>query len=165
MRERAGAGRWIPDRQRLCTTSAAIGTPLPVASAGVGRRFGLRHHAGQVLNAKAGNSLDGGLDSIETYTSNAGGLLYHGNGVWQYNWQTPKSLAGQCFSVKLDPISLNGVTDFLFSKSRKPQEGITPPQSRASGDLARMLSDLEMFGPVLRRDATMGSTQACPFTS
>jgi len=28
--------------------------------------------------------------------------MYHGNGVWQYNWQTPKSYAGHCVELTLN---------------------------------------------------------------
>ena len=53
-------------------------------------------------------------DAIETYTSNAGGLMYHGSGVWQYNWQTPKSYAGKCVAMTLN---LTGdSTTFKFTK-------------------------------------------------
>jgi hypothetical protein len=58
--------------------------------------------------------LDGNIDPIEVYAANASGLMYHGNGVWQYNWQTPKSLAGHCVQVTLDPVG--GSTLFKFTK-------------------------------------------------
>jgi hypothetical protein len=28
--------------------------------------------------------------------------MYHSNGVWQYDWQTQKSLAGHCVEMKLN---------------------------------------------------------------
>lgn len=34
-------------------------------------------------------------DVVETYT-NASGLLYLGDGTWQFNWKTAKAYAGQC---------------------------------------------------------------------
>jgi hypothetical protein len=95
--------------------SAAIGTPLPIASAGVGDASVYNTPAVRYSIEECGD-LDGGVDAIETYTSNTGGLMYHGNGVWQYNWQTPKTLAGKCVSVFLSPTSLNGETDFTFTK-------------------------------------------------
>ena len=95
--------------------SAALGTPLPIASAGVGDASVYGTPAVKYTIEDC-NDLDGGVDAIETYTSNTGGLMYHGNGVWQYNWQTPKTLAGKCVSVTLNPVSLNGETDFFFTK-------------------------------------------------
>ena len=95
--------------------SAALGTPLPVASAGVGDASVYGTPAVRYTIEDC-DDLDGGIDAIETYTSNTGGLMYHGNGVWQYNWQTPKTLAGTCVSVFLSPTSLNGETDFVFTK-------------------------------------------------
>ena len=95
--------------------SAALGTPLPVASVGVGDASVYNTPAVRYTTEDC-DDLDGGLDAIETYTSNTGGLMYHGNGVWQYNWQTPKSLATKCVSVFLSPTSLGGETDFFFTK-------------------------------------------------
>jgi len=95
--------------------SAALGTPLPIASAGVGDASVYNTPAVR-YTVEDCNDLDGGVDAIETYTSNTGGLMYHGNGVWQYNWQTPKTLAGKCVSVFLSPTSLGGETDFTFVK-------------------------------------------------
>jgi hypothetical protein len=41
------------------------------------------------------------VDAIETYTSNAG-LQYLGDGNWRFNWQTPKSYAGQCRVMRIN---------------------------------------------------------------
>ena len=114
MRERTGAGKgYLIDN--VTHESAALGTPLPIASAGVGDASVYGTPAVK-YTVEDCNDLDGGVDAIETYTSNTGGLMYHGNGVWQYNWQTPKSLAGKCTSVWLNPTSLHGETDFQFTK-------------------------------------------------
>jgi probable HAF family extracellular repeat protein len=40
-------------------------------------------------------------DSVEEYAAGASGLQYMGDGVWQYNWKTPKSYAGQCRTMVL----------------------------------------------------------------
>ena len=32
--------------------------------------------------------------------------MYHGNGVWQYNWQTKKPYAGKCVEVDAEPSEL-----------------------------------------------------------
>jgi hypothetical protein len=95
--------------------SAALGTPLPVASAGVGDAT---VYNTPPITAKVETcGQDDELDAIEVYASNnVVGLMYHGNGVWQYNWQTPKTLAGKCVEVKLSPAGLNGQTDFFFTK-------------------------------------------------
>jgi hypothetical protein len=94
-------------------TSDTLG--LPIASAGVGDASVYNTPAVR-YTVEDCTELDGGVDAIETYTSNTGGLMYHGNGVWQYNWQTPKTLAGKCTSVFLSPTSLIGETDFTFTK-------------------------------------------------
>ena len=114
MRERTGAGKgYLIDN--VTHESAALGTPLPIASAGVGDASVYGTPAVK-YTVEDCNDLDGGVDAIETYTSNTGGLMYRGNGVWQYNWQTPKTLAGKCVSVTLNPVSLNGEMDFQFTK-------------------------------------------------
>jgi hypothetical protein len=76
---------------------------LPIASAGVsdasvygsGLPFTL-----QGLNCNALDDLT--LDAIETYAPGATGLAYHGNGVWQYNFQTQKAWAGKCVQWTLN---------------------------------------------------------------
>jgi hypothetical protein len=58
--------------------------------------------------------LGGDIDAIEVYAPGASGLMYHGNGVWQYNWQTPKGYAGHCVEMTLN---LTGdSTSFRFIK-------------------------------------------------
>jgi hypothetical protein len=95
--------------------SAALGTPLPVASEGVSDPSVYNNPPIKVTGEDC-DDLPGALDPIEVYASNANGLMYHGNGVWQYNWQTPKSLAGKCVEVALAPASLDGSTLFKFTK-------------------------------------------------
>jgi hypothetical protein len=95
--------------------STALGTPLPVASQGVSDPSVYNNPPIQAKVETCG--ADDELDPIEVYASNnVVGLMYHGNGVWQYNWQTPRTLAGKCVEVKLSPVSLNGQTDFFFTK-------------------------------------------------
>jgi hypothetical protein len=96
--------------------SAALGTPLPVLSAGVGDVSIYNNPPITVTGENCGDLPPGDLDPIEVYAANANGLMYHGNGVWQYNWQTPKSLAGKCVEVALSPAALNGSTMFMFTK-------------------------------------------------
>jgi hypothetical protein len=96
--------------------SAALGTPLPVTSVGVGDANVYNTPAVRYTIEDCNTLDDLNTDAIETYTSNTGGLMYHGNGVWQYNWQTPKTLAGKCTRVYLSPTSLGGETDFTFVK-------------------------------------------------
>jgi hypothetical protein len=54
-------------------------------------------------------------DAIETYTGNSG-LQYQGNGTWQFNWQTPKSYAGQCRVLRLNLAdgASNRLAEFRF---------------------------------------------------
>ena len=40
--------------------------------------------------------------------------MYHGNGVWQYNWQTPKSYANKCVELTLNVADYS--TLFKFTK-------------------------------------------------
>ena len=96
------------------TTSDTLG--LPVASVGAGDPS-VYDNPPITVNAEACDGLPGGeLDPIEIYASNANGLMYHGNGVWQYNWKTPTKLAGKCVEVALSPASLDGSTLFKFVK-------------------------------------------------
>ena len=85
-------------------TSSQIGTPLPVATQGVSDPavYGNSVFSPALAPSNECASSAGDLDPIETYTSNAGGLMYHGNGVWQYNWQTPKSYGGKCVELTLN---------------------------------------------------------------
>jgi hypothetical protein len=97
--------------------SAALGTPLPVTSQGVSDPSVYNNPPIKVKAETCGQNDD--YDVIEIYASNANGLMYHGNGVWQYNWQTPKSLATKCVQVTLDPVGTPGglgSTDFFFTK-------------------------------------------------
>jgi hypothetical protein len=104
----------------VSTTSATLTAEntLPVASAGVGDASVYNNPPITVtgVNAAECAPTDGDIDAIEVYAANVGGLMYHGNGVWQYNWQTPKSLAGKCVEVALSPASLNGSTLFKLVK-------------------------------------------------
>jgi hypothetical protein len=104
----------------VSTTSATLTAEntLPVASAGVGDPSVYNNPPITVTGANASECAptDGDIDTIEVYAANAGGLMYHGNGVWQYNWQTPKSLAGKCVEVALSPASLDGSTLFKLVK-------------------------------------------------
>ena len=96
--------------------SEALGTPLPTGSVGVGDASIYDTPPITVTGENCGDLPPGGLDPIEVYAANANGLMYHGNGVWQYNWQTPKSLAGKCVEVALSPAALNGSTLFMLTK-------------------------------------------------
>ena len=109
------AGQGLPDRQRhlreLGSRHAAAG-----ASAGVGDASIYNNPPITVTGENCGDLPPGELDPIEVYAANANGLTYHGNGVWQYNWQTPKSLAGKCVEVALSPAALGGSTLFMLTK-------------------------------------------------
>jgi hypothetical protein len=89
---------------------------LPVLSAGVGDASIYGTPPITVTGENCGDLPPGELDPIEVYATNANGLMYHGNGVWQYNWQTPKSLAGKCVEVALSPAALTGSTLFMLTK-------------------------------------------------
>jgi hypothetical protein len=42
------------------------------------------------------------VDDIEQYSTSPSGLQYLGDGLWQYNWKTEKSYAGQCRTMYLN---------------------------------------------------------------
>ncbi len=83
MVNQANAGRTIPTKWRLTTTSGvAVSDPNSFVS----------------LTSRlvtCGTFSGAAPDEIETYVGNSG-LQYQGNGNWHYNWATPKSYAGQC---------------------------------------------------------------------
>jgi hypothetical protein len=100
----AKAGQSIPAKWRLVDSN---GNPVSDPSSFVSL-------TSQQVNC--GSFDDPGTDAIETYT-NSTGLLYQGDGYWQFNWQTPKSYAGQC---RVTTVTLaDGQTisaDFQFKK-------------------------------------------------
>ena len=60
--------------------------------------------------------LEGPIDPIEAYaTPGESALMYHGNGVWQYNLKTPKAWAGKCVELTLNGID-ESATLFKFVK-------------------------------------------------
>ena len=74
-------GQTIPIKYRLLTTD---GTPVsdPAHFTGLESRT-IRH------------CVTSRVDAIETYAGESG-LRYLGDGYWQFNWKTSKSMAGQC---------------------------------------------------------------------
>ena len=83
MVNQANAGRTIPTKWRLTTTSGvAVSDPNSFVS--LTSRL-----------VSCGTFSGAAPDEIETYVGNSG-LQYQGNGNWHYNWATPKSYAGQC---------------------------------------------------------------------
>jgi hypothetical protein len=103
-------GFWIDN---VSYASNVLTTPLPVATQGVSDPsvYGTPPFT---ADGEACGDLDGNIDNIEVYASNASGLMYHGNGVWQYNWQTQKSLAGHCVRLTLN--TFDESTLFRFVK-------------------------------------------------
>jgi hypothetical protein len=53
------------------------------------------------LTSTSRGTCSGAADAVETYSGNSG-LQYLGDGFWQYNWKTSKSLAGQCRTMSLN---------------------------------------------------------------
>jgi hypothetical protein len=82
----AKAGQTLPVRFRLTDANG-----VPIADS---RAFG------SIASSSTTCSLADPVDTIETYSTNTG-LQYQGNGNWQFNWQTPKSYAGQCRVVQI----------------------------------------------------------------
>jgi hypothetical protein len=54
---------------------------------------------------------------VETYAGNSG-LLYHGDGNWQFNWKTPSNYKGTCKTLRLNLLDEGGAStrtaDFKF---------------------------------------------------
>lgn len=84
---KAKAGATIPVQFKLVD---ANGTPISTPSSFVSL-------------TSAGTTCTAGepADAIEQYTGNSG-LQYLGDGVWQYNWKTAKTYAGQCRVISLN---------------------------------------------------------------
>ena len=82
----AKAGQTVPVQFRLTDANG-----VPIADA---RAFGSITSVGTTC------SIGDPVNTIETYSTNTG-LQYHGNGDWQFNWQTPKSYAGQCRTMQI----------------------------------------------------------------
>jgi Big-like domain-containing protein len=83
----ARAGQTIPIKWRLTDQpGAAISNPSSFVSVS--------------SQSAAGACTGGPSDAIEAYAG-ASGLQSLGDGYWQFNWQTPKSYAGQCRTMTL----------------------------------------------------------------
>lgn len=76
------AGQTIPVKWRLLAGSVPVSDPSSFVSL-----------TSQRVSCA---TFDTPLDLIEEVTTNPSGLLYTGDGNWQFNWKTPKSYAGQC---------------------------------------------------------------------
>jgi hypothetical protein len=78
----AKAGQTIPVKWRLTQGGQPVSDPASFESL-----------TSRQVNCATQDDI--GLDTIESYT-NASGLLYQGDGNWQFNWKTAKNYAGQC---------------------------------------------------------------------
>jgi alpha-tubulin suppressor-like RCC1 family protein len=85
---RAKAGATIPVRWRI-TDSNGIGVSDPGSFVALGSI------------AVAGTECSGGVDTVEELAAGSSGLVYLGDGNWQYNWKTLKAYAGQCRTMSL----------------------------------------------------------------
>jgi YVTN family beta-propeller protein len=91
----ANAGQTIPIRWRL-TTAAGVPIDDPASFVSVTSRL-------SDCGAPNGSSV------IEEYAG-ASGLLYHGDGNWEFNWKTPKAYAGQCRLMYLNLVDQTAIT-------------------------------------------------------
>ena len=75
----------------------------------------LRHSPFTATGRQRSAVLGGDIDPLEAYASGESGLTYNETtGVWHYNWQTKKTLAGKCVELTLN---LSGdSTTFKFTK-------------------------------------------------
>jgi hypothetical protein len=100
----AKAGQNIPAKWRLVDSN---GNPVSDSSSFVSLTS---------RQVNCGSFDDPGTDAIETYTSSTG-LLYQGDGYWQFNWSTPKSYAGQCRVMTVTLADGQTISaDFQFKK-------------------------------------------------
>ena len=84
---KATAGQAIPIKWRL-TDANGVGISDPASFVSVTSN-----------TTGCGSGLP--TDEIETYAGSSG-LLYQGNGNWQFNWKTPKAYTGQCRTMHLN---------------------------------------------------------------
>jgi hypothetical protein len=108
----AKAGQAIPVKWRL---TDHLGNPVDDLT------LGSDTLKGDVKLAWTGSACDNGIvpDAIEVYASGGSGLQYLGDGNWQLNWKTPKTLAGHCGSLILtiyDDPALTLQAGFRFVK-------------------------------------------------
>ena len=74
-------------------------TTLPTGAAGDASILGPHPFTADSIACDLGAD----IDPIEVYTPGASGLTYNATtGMWHYNWQTPKSLAGSCVNMTLN---------------------------------------------------------------
>jgi hypothetical protein len=97
------AGQAIPAKWRLTLAAIPVSTPssfVDLMSFEVSCSTG----AGDIETA------------VEEVASGASGLLYHGDGNWQYNWKTPKNYAKKCRAmyVLFNDGSMSPLTYFKF---------------------------------------------------
>ena len=83
----AKAGQTIPVTWRL---TDAAGQPIADPASFV-----------RISSTKTATSCSDSGDAVETYAGTSG-LQYLGDGLWQFNWKTPKSYAGQCRTMILE---------------------------------------------------------------
>lgn len=83
----ANAGRTIPFKWRLVD---ANGTPITNLSGVIVRAVSMSCDSTAVA------------DAVEEYVSASTGFLNHGDGDYQYNWQSPKSYENTCKKVVID---------------------------------------------------------------
>src|SRR4029450_6946321 len=95
--------------------SSPIVTPLPVATQGVSDASVYANPPLTIEGYSCGG-LGDDIDPIEVYATNTNGLMYHGNGVWQFNLKTNKAWAGHCGQVELAGFGDSTSTLFEFTK-------------------------------------------------
>ena len=83
----ANAGRTIPVKWRIADADGVgVADPSSFVSA---------------TSASTPCDGSGGSDVIESYATGSG-LQYLGDGVWQFDWKTPKAYTGECRTLSLN---------------------------------------------------------------
>ena len=59
---------------------------------------------------------DSPQDPVEEYAAGDSGLLYKGDGYWQYNWKTPKAYWGTCrmLYIEFNSGAFSPIMNFQF---------------------------------------------------
>jgi hypothetical protein len=80
-------------------TTSSLPTTLPTGAVGDASLLGPHPFTADSISCDLGAD----IDPIEVYTPGASGLTYNATtGIWHYNWQTPKSIAGSCVQMTLN---------------------------------------------------------------
>jgi hypothetical protein len=103
-----GNGSFIDNVEYGSTPTPTLPTTAAVSDPSV---FGSKPFTADSIDCDLGAD----IDPIEVYAPGASDLTYNADtGIWHYNWQTPKSIAGSCVDMTLNLTGTYGL--FRFTK-------------------------------------------------